>query len=107
MIFELLGLIGEIWSQEDSAVAQRAWESLKCFSAMIPVHQILLLGGIAWPPNSPGLTAPDFFLRGCLKSEVYDCNLRTIMEIKEDINDKIKAISAVFFLKMIENFKNE
>jgi hypothetical protein len=55
---------------------------------MIPGHQISLFGGIAWPPSSPGLTAPDLFLRGCLKLDVYDCKLRNIMEIKEDKNEK-------------------
>jgi hypothetical protein len=95
MTFELLELNCEIWSQQDGAVARTAWESLKCLLATIPGHHFLL-GGITSPPSSPGLTAPDFFLRGCLKSEVYDCKLLTIMKIKEDISDKIKAIDTVF-----------
>jgi hypothetical protein len=42
-----------------------------------------------WPPQSPDLTSPNFFLRGCLKERVYRKKLRTTEALKDNIRLKI------------------
>jgi hypothetical protein len=48
-----------------------------------------------WPPRSPDLTAPDFFLWCYLKERVYVNKPRTIQELKENI----RAETDVYDLK--------
>jgi hypothetical protein len=50
-------------------------------------------GDIDWPPRSPDLTAPDFFLWGFLKSKIYANKPKTIEELKNNIRAEIAAIS--------------
>jgi hypothetical protein len=38
-----------------------------------------------WPPRSPGLTPPDYYLCGAIKGTVYEDNLHTLLELKEAI----------------------
>ncbi|KAG2456589.1 TM39A protein, partial [Polypterus senegalus] len=45
-----------------------------------------------WPPRSPDLTPPDFFLWGMLKGKVYRNKPRTEEDLKENIKCEIAAI---------------
>jgi hypothetical protein len=45
-----------------------------------------------WPPRSPDLTAPDFFLWGYLKERVYVNKPRTIQELKENIRTETRRL---------------
>ena len=49
-------------------------------------------GPIEWPPRSPDLTPPDFFLWGVLKDLVYSEKPRTIAALKDVICNKIAMI---------------
>ena len=49
-------------------------------------------GAIEWPPRSPDLTPPDFFLWGVLKDLVYSEKPRTIAALKDVICNKIAMI---------------
>ena len=40
-----------------------------------------------WPPRSPDLTPPDFYLWGAMKNKIYCRNPRTINELKETVTD--------------------
>jgi len=60
-------------------------------------------GDFEWPPRSPDLTAPDFFLWGYLKSKVYVNKPRTLDELKTNIRQEIAAISAETLFKTMEN----
>ena len=46
-----------------------------------------------WPPRSPDLSRPDFFLWGALKGKAYANKPRTIQELENNIRRKIAAIS--------------
>jgi hypothetical protein len=46
-----------------------------------------------WPPRSPDLTAPDFYLWGAAKSAVYRDRPRTLNELKTAITEYIRNIS--------------
>ena len=60
---------------------------------MFPNHVISKFGDINWPPRSPDLTAPDFFLWGYLKSVVYKGRPKTLNELKERITEEIHNIN--------------
>ena len=46
-----------------------------------------------WPPRSPDLSPPDFFLWGALKGKAYANKPRTIQELENNIRREIGAIS--------------
>jgi len=47
-----------------------------------------------WPPRSPDLTPPDYFLWGYLKGIVYQNEPRTIDALKANITEEIQATTA-------------
>ena len=60
-------------------------------------------GDLDWPPRSPDLTPPDFFLWGYLKPKVYVNKPRTVEELKDNIGEEITAIPAEMLAKTMEN----
>ena len=46
-----------------------------------------------WPPRSPDLSPPDFFLWGSLKGKAYANKPRTIQELENNIRRESAAIS--------------
>jgi hypothetical protein len=50
-------------------------------------------GDVPWPPRSPDLTTPEFFLRDYLKSKVYSRRPADLNALKEAIRDEITNIS--------------
>ena len=60
---------GTLWFQEDGATAHTAVISVATFRRLFPQRVISRFGEVLWPPRSPDLTAPDFFLWGYLKSD--------------------------------------
>jgi hypothetical protein len=48
-----------------------------------------------WPPRSPDLTPPDFFLWGLLKVRVYSSKPRTIDTLKDAMRREVAAITDV------------
>ncbi|CAH2002116.1 unnamed protein product [Acanthoscelides obtectus] len=60
-------------------------------------------GDIDWPPRSPDLTPPHFFLWGYLKSKVYSSKPQTTEELKAKIRSAIAAIVPEMPEKVMEN----
>ena len=60
-------------------------------------------GDLKWPPRSPDLTAPDFFLWGYLKSKVYASKPKTIEELKANIKAEIAAITPEMLSNTMKN----
>ncbi|KAJ4426822.1 hypothetical protein ANN_26621, partial [Periplaneta americana] len=48
-----------------------------------------------WPPGSPDLTTPDFFLWGYLKDRVYATRPQTLDDLKHNITQEIQANNRV------------
>jgi hypothetical protein len=46
-----------------------------------------------WPPRSPDLTPPDYFLWGHLKAQVYANKPRTIEALKANISEAIQEVT--------------
>lgn len=56
-----------------------------------------------WPPRSPDLTSPDFFLWGYLKGRVYKNRPQTLDELKMNIATEIENISVNILNKVAAN----
>ena len=54
-----------------------------------------------WPPRSPDLSPPDYFLWGYLKDRVYVNRPRTIEKFKNNIRTEIQAISSEILVKVV------
>ena len=57
-----------------------------------------------WPPYSPDLTPPHYFLWGYLKARVYQDNPPTIERLKENIKREIRRIPRDMMERVIDNF---
>jgi len=56
-----------------------------------------------WPPRSPDLTPPDYFLWGYLKGRVYRNKPRTIDALKANITEEIQAVTADVLARTFQN----
>jgi len=56
-----------------------------------------------WPPCSPDLTLPDYFLWGYLKGTVYQNKPRIIDALKPNITEEIQAVTADVLAMIFEN----
>jgi len=63
------------------------------------------MGAVAWPPRSPDLTSPDFFLWGMLKNIVYSEKPTTKENMKERIRTACAAISQEILLRTVTSFR--
>lgn len=58
-----------------------------------------------WPPRSPDLTPPDFFLFGSLKNAIHRNRLHTVEELQEAITNEIRNISEDNLHNVFNNLK--
>ena len=56
-----------------------------------------------WPPRSPDLTPPDYFLWGYLKGRVYQNKPRNIDALKANITKEIQAVTADVLARTFQN----
>ena len=56
-----------------------------------------------WPPRSPDLTPPDYYLWGKLKGSVYGDNPRTANELKQKITSVIQNIQPDELERVFQN----
>jgi len=56
-----------------------------------------------WPPRSPDLTPPDYFLWGYLKRRVYQNKPRTIDTLNSNITEEIQAVTADVLARTFQN----
>ena len=66
-------------------------------------HVISKNGELQWPPRSPDLTAPDFFLWGYLKEKVFASNPKKLAELKDKITEEIRRIDATTLERVMES----
>lgn len=86
-----LGLIN-MWYQQDGATSHTARITMELLRDLFPQQVISKNGDVDWPPRSPDLTAPDFFLWGYLKSKAYANKPETLEQLKQNIRDEINEI---------------
>jgi len=56
-----------------------------------------------WPPRSPDLAPPDYFLWGYLKGTVYQNKPRTTDALKANITEEIQAMTSDVLVRTFQN----
>jgi hypothetical protein len=56
-----------------------------------------------WPPRSPDLSPPDFFLWGHLKGHVYDSNPHTTVDMKTNISESTASTNQRTLRRVAKN----
>jgi hypothetical protein len=79
------------WFQQDGATAHTATATM---SELKEFFDDRIVSRGLWPPRSPDLTPPDYFLWGHLKNKVYANRPRTIEELKSNISACIALIDS-------------
>lgn len=99
--------INDTWFQQDGATAHTARETLNLLRNVFHNHLISRFGDIPWPPRSPDVTAPDYFLWGKLKEKVFRSRPHTIQELKNRISQEIEEINRDQNLlqRVMDNFR--
>ncbi|XP_023311192.1 uncharacterized protein LOC111692289 [Anoplophora glabripennis] len=93
----------QVWFQQDGATAHTARDTMALLRDTFGERIISRTSDFNWPPRSPDLTAPDFFLWGYLKGKVYINKPRTIQQLKNNIRDEINNITPEVLRKVMEN----
>jgi hypothetical protein len=62
-------------------------------------------GNVKWPARSPDLNACDIFLRGYLKSKLYEQKPRTTVDLKQNIRDEVAAFSPTMLQRVMQKFQ--
>ena len=93
------------WLQQDGAPAHTARESLDWIQNHFGNRVISKKTIHEWPPRSPDLTPPDFFLWGYLKDRVFKNNPKDIPELKKAVASAIKTISPEVCSNVIEEVR--
>lgn len=88
--------------QQDGATAHTARPSLRYIQEFYD-DRIISQG--LWPPRSPDLTAPDFYLFGRLKTSIFKNRLHTIEEMQQAIEMNIRNITVEELQHVFENMK--
>jgi hypothetical protein len=88
------------WFQQDSATAHTAASTMGILHEFLSEN--LIYKGL-WPPRSPDLTSPDFFLWSYLKDTVYRSNPRDLNQLKMNIIRAIKEVKERTLRKVARN----
>ena len=72
--------------------AHTARRSMGMLRELFPGRLVSLRGDISWPPRSPDISPPDFFLWGYLMTEMYKHRPRNLQELKDVIRQEVAAI---------------
>jgi len=85
------------------ATAHTAVISIAALRRLFPQGVISRFGDMPWPPRSPDLTAPDFFLWGYLK-KVYSTRPTDLHALKENIREEIAKFSEETLQAVMRSF---
>jgi hypothetical protein len=75
----------EMWFQQDGATAHTARATMDLLRQLFGELIISRNSQINWPPRSPDLSAPDYFLWGYLKERMYVNKPRTLEQLRAEI----------------------
>lgn len=81
-----------LYFQHDGAPAHYAKSVRDWLDEHFPGHWLGRRGPIEWPPRSPDITPPDFFLWGAVKERVYAKQPQTMDELKQEIKVAVRGI---------------
>lgn len=96
----------DLWFMQDGAPAHWARDVRAWLDENFAGRWIGRGGAVAWPPRSPDLTPPDFFLWGVLKDRVYARKPGTIDELKNAISVEINNVPVELCAKVCRSVPN-
>ena len=88
--------------QQDEATPHTARETLSMLQEFFGDRTISR--GI-WPPRSPDLTPPDYFLWGYLKEQCYSTNPKNLEELQQNIRAGFSKIDDGMLQNVFRNFE--
>jgi hypothetical protein len=95
----------DLWWQQDGAPPHYSTEVREWLDETFPGMWIGRRGPVEWPPRSPDLTPPDFFMWGYLKDKVYAHTINNLEHLREVIVEEFNAVPIDFCRKACENVK--
>jgi hypothetical protein len=88
------------WLQQDGTTSHTANSTMEMVNKFFD-HRIISKN--LWPPRSPDLTVPDYFLWGYLKQVVYSNHPQTIEDLKQNTEVAVLNISQETLKKVVRN----
>ena len=88
--------------QQDGATGHTSNESTDQIAS---VFDDRIISRNLWPPRSPDLTTPDFFLWGHLKDRVYATRPQILNDLKHNITQVIQAIDNRVLQRVASNME--
>lgn len=88
--------------QQDGATCHTSNESMELIASFFDDR---IISRNLWPPRSPDLTTPDFFLWGYLKDRVYATRPQTLDDLKHNITQEIQAIDNRVLQRVASNME--
>ena len=91
--------------QQDGAPPHCSNRSLEFLRRYFPGDRLISRRtDFPWPPYSPDLNPPDYFLWGYLKDRIYGNNPQTLAALKDNIRREIRRIPADMIGRVMGNF---
>lgn len=94
-----------MWFQQDGAPPHFARIVRNFLDERYPEKWIGRGGPVPWPPRSPDLTSPDFFLWGYVKDVVFRNPPTTREDMKDRIREACRAIPLAVLEATVRNFE--
>ncbi|KAJ4449805.1 hypothetical protein ANN_01211 [Periplaneta americana] len=88
--------------QQDGATCHTSNESMELIASFFDDR---IISRNLWPPRSPDLTTPDFFLWSYLKDRVYATRPQTLDDLKHNITQEIQAIDNRVLQRVTSNME--
>lgn len=95
-----------LYFQQDGAPPHYAKVVRQWLDEKFPERWLGRRGPVEWPPRSPDLTPPDFFLWGVLKERVYAKKPQTIEDLKHEIEAAVSGIPQELCKKVCHSVLN-
>ncbi len=92
----------DCWFQQDGATAHTAESTIAFLKEFFGER---LITRPLWPPRSPDLTPPDFFLWGFIKDRVFTRGPDSVEKLKEFITDAIEEITPEMLKSVFRNLQ--
>jgi len=93
-----------MWLQQDGAAPHYALIVRQFLDNTYNERWIARGGPVNWPPRSPDLTSPDFYLWGYLKNAVFQQQPTTRADMRDRIRQACEAIPRATLLRTVQNF---
>ena len=88
------GHLRNIWYQQDGTTSHTARETRILLNRLFSQKLISRHGDVNWPPRSPDLTLPDFYLWGYIKEKFTSINQTQSLNLRETSKKKSGKLTA-------------